>query len=249
MKTVTLCLAALLALFAAVASVRAEPMPFVPGEVLHYEVRWAAIPVAETTLRVDRDCPDGLDCWRFLMDIRTNDFADVFYKVRDHIASVTDAGLTRTVSFAKQQKEGSYERDYKVRYDYGEGRSYYRSVKGTEYVLPLADGTLDPLSIYYHFRASGPLAVGQVLTRQVNDGRNYALAEAKVVGRATVTVPAGTFETFVIQPDMKNLGGVFKKSKDASMTIWVTADDRCLPVKVKSKVVVGWFTAELTQLP
>jgi hypothetical protein len=88
-----------------------------------------------------------------------------------------------------------------------------------------------------------------VLTRQVNDGRNYALAEANVVGRQTVTVPAGTFETFVIQPDMKNLGGVFKKSKDASMTIWVTADERCLPVKVKSKVVVGWFTAELTQLP
>jgi len=79
--------------------------------------------------------------------------------------------------------------------------------------------------------------------------RLSALAEARVVGRETVSVPAGTFETFVVEPDMKNLGGVFKKSKDASMKIWVTADARCLPVKVKSKVAVGWFTAELTQLP
>ncbi len=248
MKTAILCLALLCALLPAAAA-RADPMPFAPGEVLRYEVRWAAVPVAETTLSVDRQCPDGIDCWRFRMDIRTNSFADVFYKVRDRIVSVTDAGLTRTLTFDKKQKEGSYERDYTVRYDYAAGQSIYKSVKGTEYILPLADGTLDPLSIYYHFRASAPLSIGQVMTRQVNDGRNAALAEARVVGRETVSVPAGTFETFVVEPDMKNLGGVFKKSKDASMKIWVTADARCLPVKVRSKVAVGWFTAELTQLP
>ena len=39
--------------------------------------------------------------------------------------------------------------------------------------------------------------------------------------------------------------GVFKKSKDASIQIWVTADENRIPLRLKSKVVVGNFIGEL----
>jgi len=48
-----------------------------------------------------------------------------------------------------------------------------------------------------------------------------------------------------VEPDLQHIGGVFEKSKDAKLKIWVTADKRRIPVKVKSKVRVGSFVAEL----
>jgi hypothetical protein len=44
---------------------------------------------------------------------------------------------------------------------------------------------------------------------------------------------------------LEHIGGVFEKSKNARIRLWVTADERRILVKVKSKVVVGSFTGEL----
>jgi hypothetical protein len=68
---------------------------------------------------------------------------------------------------------------------------------------------------------------------------------AKVVRKETVEVPGGTFETYLIEPEMKDIGGVFKKSKNAKILLWVTADERRLPVKIASKVSVGGFIGVL----
>jgi len=42
------------------------------------------------------------------------------------------------------------------------------------------------------------------------------------------------------------VGGVFEKTKDAKIHIWVTADERRIPVRIKSKVAIGSFIGELT---
>jgi hypothetical protein len=44
---------------------------------------------------------------------------------------------------------------------------------------------------------------------------------------------------------MKNLSGVFKKSPKGILRVWYSADNRRIPVKISSKVVVGSFTAQL----
>ena len=51
-----------------------------------------------------------------------------------------------------------------------------------------------------------------------------------------------------MEPDTKDLAGVFKKSKGAKLFIWVTKDAQHLPVKISSKVFIGSFTAELTSI-
>ena len=71
------------------------------------------------------------------------------------------------------------------------------------------------------------------------------MGKVKVVRREKIIVPAGEFDTFLIVPDLQHIGGVFKKSKNATIEIWISADSRRLPVKLKSEVVVGSFTGEL----
>ena len=54
-----------------------------------------------------------------------------------------------------------------------------------------------------------------------------------------------TYDTYLIEPDLEHVGGVFEKSEDAIIQLWVTADKRRIPVQIKSEVVVGSFVGEL----
>ena len=71
------------------------------------------------------------------------------------------------------------------------------------------------------------------------------IGRVQIVGREEVKLSSGTYDTYLLEPELKDLGGVFKKSKNAKIQVWITADERKIPVKVKSKVVVGSFVAEL----
>ena len=71
------------------------------------------------------------------------------------------------------------------------------------------------------------------------------MGKAVVIKRETIVVESGTYDTYLVEPDLKHIGGVFKKSKNAKLRIWVTADARKIPIKVESEVIVGSFVAEL----
>ncbi|MGH2576104.1 MAG: DUF3108 domain-containing protein, partial [Ignavibacteria bacterium] len=62
-------------------------------------------------------------------------------------------------------------------------------------------------------------------------------------GRETVDVSAGEFKTFILEPQLKE--GFTSKTSD--ITVWLTDDDRKIPVKVKMKIIIGSLIAELTQ--
>ncbi|MFP4283307.1 MAG: DUF3108 domain-containing protein, partial [Opitutales bacterium] len=50
------------------------------------------------------------------------------------------------------------------------------------------------------------------------------------------------------KPDIKDLGGVFRKSDDASVRFWFSDDERQLPLRMESSVAVGKFWAELVEI-
>ena len=71
------------------------------------------------------------------------------------------------------------------------------------------------------------------------------LGRAKIVKRERIRVAGVDYDTFLAEPDLEPIGGVFKKSPHAKIQLWVTADHRRIPVRIKSRVVVGSFTADL----
>ncbi len=84
-----------------------------------------------------------------------------------------------------------------------------------------------------------------ILQRPVTDGKKSVIGSGKVIKRETIKLKNGKYDTYLLEPDLKNLSGVFRKSKNATIKIWMTADKRKIPVKIKSKVVVGSFVGEL----
>ncbi len=79
----------------------------------------------------------------------------------------------------------------------------------------------------------------------ITDGEKFVIGRARIIKRETIKIDGKPYDTFLIEPDLQHIGGVFEKSKDAKIKLWVTADHRHIPVKIKSKVVVGSFVGEL----
>lgn len=103
---------------------------------------------------------------------------------------------------------------------------------------------LDDVSFLFYVR-SLPLRVGDVDTipRYFKPGRDVII---RVVGRKTVTVPAGTFETIVVQPTITNAGGLFGQGGEAE--VYLTDDASRTLVMLRSRVpVLGSLTLMLRE--
>jgi len=63
--------------------------------------------------------------------------------------------------------------------------------------------------------------------------------------KETIQIGEKKYETFLLEPEMQHVKGVFEKSENAKMHMWVTADQYKTPVRFKSKVFIGSFIVEL----
>jgi hypothetical protein len=243
LRAVLLCL--VLGCAFAPVSARAE-LPFGAGEKLSYELFWTFVRAGSATLETfPGQQVEGRPAILFRAQAKSTPFIDTFYKVRDTIESWVDPGVTRGLEYKKDQEEGTYERHYLVRFD-PNGNVAYRYSKGAfKNAVIIPTGTFDPLSMLFLFRTK-PLAVGYEFSAPVTDGEKVVNGRAKVVRRETIKTAAGEFDTFLVEPDVRDIGGVFRKSPDATLQVWITADARRIPVRVRSKVVVGFFSMELT---
>ena len=176
--------------------------------------------------------------------MRSYPVVDLIYKVRDRIESYVDDSITHGLLYKKKQREGRHRRDVRVRFDWDHSRAHYYSQGKYKRSIPILPGTFDPLSVFYAFRLT-PLADGLEAEAPVSDGKKCVVGRARVIRRESIEVDAGEFDTYLVEPDLKHVGGIFKRGKDAKLQLWVTADDRRIVVKAKSQVVVGHFIAEL----
>lgn len=221
-------------------------LPFQPGERLTYELKWTVIPAGKAVLEVrPMTTVNGVPAYHFMLTAKTTPFIDRIYKVRDQIEGFTDTELTGSMLYKKKQREGSVRKDVLVVFDTVSNQArYYKSGKIRK-ELPISMGTFDPLSAFYYSR-SLDLKENSVIQKPVSDGKRWVIGKARVVRRETIALRKGdSYDTFLMEPDLSHVGGVFEKSKDAKLQLWVTADRRRIPVKIKSAVVIGSFTGEL----
>ena len=219
-------------------------IPFHTGERLTFEARWSFIPAGEVVLEVlTADTINGVKSYHFVMTSKTYPFIDLFYKVRDRIDAYTDKEMTHAILYRKK-KQGRSKRNAVVNFDWDKLEAQYSNFGNRTKPISILHGSFDPLSVFYFFRLHD-LRVGAEIKAPVTDGKKCVIGKVKVIRREKVRVACGMFDTYVAEPELEHIGGVFEKSKDAKLKIWVTADERRIPVKVESKVIVGSFVAEL----
>jgi len=209
-----------------------------------FQVRWAFIPAGEAVIELLREeTMNGVRSLHFVYTARTTEFIDLFYKVRDRIESYTDSEMTHSILY-KKRHQGRSKKDVVVNFDWERGLVQYSNFGEKIDPVPIMPGAFDPLSVFYAYRLHDLNKIKEIET-PVTDGKKCIIGRARVIKREKINVASGSYDTYLVEPDLEHIGGVFKKSKNAKLQIWVTADDRRIPVMIKSKVKVGSFVAEL----
>lgn len=218
-----------------------------PGEKLTYALRWENIPAGELQLEIRPITIQGTEAFHFIMTAKSNSAVDIFVKIRDRIDAYADTGLTHSIFYHKGQ-HGDRKRKETIKFDWVASKAHYTD-SGQQYApIELQPGSLDPLSAFYYTRMMISEKNPRV-ERPVTDGKRIFMGNASVLRRETITLNNGdTYDTFCLKPDLGFLGGIFKKSKDPQLLLWVTADEKRIPVQIMSKVKVGHFFGELVSM-
>jgi hypothetical protein len=218
--------------------------PFMPGEKLHYSVYWSGIKAAEATLEIKpMDFADGAPAWHFMMTAKTTGIAAAIYPLQDRMNSRAAADMTRALNYIEHSRKRFSESTLSITFDW-DAHTAHTVKKNKQRTVELKPGAFDPLSIFYFFRMQ-KLGEGVVLSRPVADRKRCISGVAHVRERQTIHSGGREWDTWLVEPDLRQIEGVYEKHPDARMQIWVSADERRIPVKVTSKVTLGSFTAEL----
>ncbi len=233
--------------FAHNAAADSPAFPFKPGEKLHYDVFWAGIKAAEATLEIlPMTDLDGKPVWHFVMTAQTTSLVAVIYPVHDRIDSWATADMMRALRYTEFKRKRFTTKNISITFDWNANIAQ-TDKNGKKRMVELKPDAFDPLSIFYFFRTQ-VLHEELKLSRPVTDRKRCVQAVAHVRDRQTVRSGGKVWDTWLVEPDLSHVQNVFEKNPDAHVQIWVTADERRLPVMIKSKIAVGSFTAELVRV-
>ncbi len=211
-------------------------------EKLEYSLSWTGINVGTAT----QEIVDEGETRRIISSARSNAWLSRFFPVDDRTESVllkkgVFPGEPRT--FTMLFREGSHTRDREISFNVAARVAHFHDRKNGEKVTVPIDGeTFDIYSSFYFVRHQH-LEPGRSFYINVLDSKKLHRIEVRVLKRERVSVPAGEFTTLKVEPMVKPVG-VFEGKRGAY--IWLTDDERRIPVKAQTKVTVGSVTAVLT---
>ena len=226
-----------------------KALPVFP-EHLVFDVSWGVLGVGHATLRVEEVVQlNGKPAYELISEAVSNKFCDGFYKVRDLNKAWLDARTLTSLGYKKQLREGNFFRDEWVLYDY-EKRVFNARKINKDGTFEVFTGTIparvhDVLSSIYYLRSQPKLEPGTELVVDVNTRQNWPLV-MRVVKRMRINTPAGSFKTVLIEPALRQEGIFIQKGK--KLQVWVTDDERKMPVLMKVEVFFGHITARLSKV-
>ncbi|MFN8571849.1 MAG: DUF3108 domain-containing protein [Gemmatimonadaceae bacterium] len=213
-------------------------VPFQTGEKLEYNVHFGPLKVGQGSMEVMGIVPvRGHDAWHTRLRVKGG---IPLARVDDLFESWIDVGTFSSLRFVQDLSEVGKDRERHYEF-FPERQTFTENNKPEQ---PAALNPLDDGSFLYFVRTV-PLEVGQTyeFNRYFRPDRNPVTL--KVLRRETIKVPAGTFNTLVLQPIIKT-SKLFADGGQA--LIWISDDSLRMMVQMKTKLSFGSLNLYLTSL-
>lgn len=215
---------------------------FKVGEKLTFNVNYGFVTAGIATMQIPaKKKVAGRDTYNVLFQVNSVPSFDGVFKVRDRYESYLDVEGLFPWRFEQHIKEGSFTKDYSAFFDHRSGKA---KTSDGDYKLPKY--THDIISAFYICRTFdySKSKKGDIIKlKNFYEGKVHQL-DVVFRGRERISVAAGKFDCVILEPLVRQ-GGLFKN--EGSIYVWLTDDDIKMPVKVKTKVVIGSIDAELTK--
>lgn len=222
------------------------------GETLDYEISWGFVSAGNAHLHV-RPMPGSADKIEFISRAWNNGFFESVYPVQDTIYTRVGAQSLLPDVFTKTLNEGSYHQKSSIRFDRVGNKAALsdtvfnddkkRSVKRSfDSTLVLEGGEHCVMSAFYLVRTMD-LKPGQTTYFSAVSGKKRYPLKVICHRREKISTVLGDRDCLVVEP-MLDGDGIFKSK--GRLTIWLTNDDKRIPVKMKTEITLGSVVAELT---
>lgn len=220
---------------------KVENKSFKVGEVLTFVVKYGFVTAGVAEYSIPKIVKiAGRDVYNINFSVSSISAFDPFYKVRDHYETYVDVEGLFPWRFEQHIREGGYSRDFSAFFDQRKAKA-----KTSEGSYDIPKYVSDIVSAFYYARTfdySNMKKGDRAHLENFYKDKTYPL-DILYHGKETISVDAGKFDCIVVEPLVQE-GGLFKS--DGSIVVWLTDDDLRIPIKVKTKVLIGSIDAELT---
>ena len=224
---------------------------FKTGEKLNFEINYGFITAGTAVMEIAPNYinVNGREAYDISVVIKSSSSFEWVYRVEDLYKCYLDRQGLFPWRFEQHIREGNFKKDFEAIFDHENqkvkaytGETEPKKFEG-EYDIPMY--VHDILSAFYFARTldySG-MSVGQTIKLENFYNDKVHPLDVKYLGKEEVDVPACEFRCIKIEPLVVE-GGLFKS--EGNLIVWLTDDDRKMPVLVKTKVIVGSMDVELT---
>lgn len=212
------------------------------GERLDYKVKYSFVVAGEGYFHI---LPNPIyrgnnrECFDIRFQVNSLKSLEWMYRVRDQYRTALDVSGIFPWEFEQTIREGKYKKDYKAIFDQSRNLAY---VNKKSYKIP--NYVHDIVSAFFYART---LDLSSMRKDTVFYLQNFFDNEVnklgiKIGGREIVETEAGKFRCIIVEPIIIK-GGLFKS--EASIFIYLTDDERKIPIRVSTKILIGYVSADL----
>ncbi|MCH3881198.1 DUF3108 domain-containing protein [Tenacibaculum aquimarinum] len=218
---------------------------FKGGEWLRYKMSYSGfLKAGSAELSVKEKELDGKKVFHSTAKGWTSGMVSWFFKVKDTYESYFDQATGKPYFFKRNIDEGGYKKKKEIRFNYNDKKAYVKDVLKRKDTSVSITNVQDMISAFYYLRNQNTDNLKEGEAIEINmffDEKTYPF-KLKFLGRETLKTKFGKVKTLKFRPIVQ-AGRVFKEQE--SVTVWITADDNKIPIKMKASLSVGSLSAEL----
>ncbi|OUR91599.1 ATP-dependent exonuclease [Flavobacteriales bacterium 34_180_T64] len=224
-----------------------EKSAFQDGEWFKFKMSYSGfLKAGNATLSVKETALDGKQVYHVVGKGWTTGAIKWFFKVKDRYESYFDKTTGMPYRFIRKIDEGGHTKDIEIAFDHTNKEALIENKKKkTQKVVATEQDVQDMVSAFYYLRNNydtDEIKVNDVVSLNMFfDAENY-IFKLKFLGRETIETKFGKVKTLKFRPYVM-AGRVFKEQE--SLTLWVSADDNKIPLKIKADLAVGSLRADL----
>ncbi len=224
--------------------------PFAAGERAVYEVYWEGgpvnLPAGTAVVRVLDGAADR--GYTFETVAETASWVSSFFEARDRFTTRSDAVL-RPLEHQREIREGRRRLSRTFVYDQAAGavrigESRTAAVAADALTLPLgSDDARDALTALFYVRTLA-LAPGTIVSVPINEAGTRLVLQVAAAGHETIEQAGRAAPALRLEPRLMRR---IERRRPIAMTLWLSADERRLPLRVVVRAGFGEVRAELVE--
>ena len=169
-----------------------------------------------------------------------------FFKVNDLYESYFDKATGRPYKFIRNISEGGHVKNRVIEFDYEKNLAFVNDLRHkTKKTVAITSDIQDMVSAYYYLRDhynTETIEVGDTVKLNMFFDNEIFGFKLKFLGRETISTKFGNINCLKFRPYVM-AGRVFHEEE--SVTLWVSADNNKIPIKIKADLRVGSLRSDL----